>query len=100
VSTELERKMQYTPETLEFSRKRVNLFMSMRFKDKVRLSGFSPPTWARWLNGERHPSTATLEQLAESLSVEDPLLDGLNPMEILAGILIIRDRTREKRKAA
>jgi hypothetical protein len=40
-----------------------------------------------------------LEQLAESLSSK-PLLSGLNPMEVLAGILILRERTLEKRRVA
>jgi len=91
--------MKYTLDTLEFSRKRVDSFISMRFKDKVLLSGFSEATWTRWLNGDRNPSTATLEQLAESLSSK-PLLSGLNPMEVLAGILILRERTLEKRRVA
>lgn len=92
-------KMSYTLDTLEFSRKRVDLFLSMRFKDKVRISGFSEASWTRWMNGDRNPSTVILEQIAESLSNHSSLLAGLNPMEVLAGILIIRSQKANPRQA-
>ncbi len=85
----------YTLETLQFSRKRVALFLSMRFRDKVRLSGVSESTWARWLSGDSQPSIATLEQVADSLSNCDRQLSDLNPMEVLAGILIARSSRRQ-----
>jgi hypothetical protein len=91
-------KMRYDLDTLEFSRKRVDLFLSMRHKDKLAISGFDASTWSKWCNGERHPSMATLEELAAKFSAAKPTLFGLNPMEMLAGILIMRSRTLEKRQ--
>lgn len=43
---------------------------------------------------------ATLEELATKFSAAKPTLFGLNPMEVLAGILIMRSRTLEKRQKA
>lgn len=83
--------MQSNLNTLEFSRKRIDLFLSMKPRDRIRLSGYSRATWHRWFNGERGISSVTLEEVAKSLSTHSPLLSGLNPMEVLAGILIMRD---------
>ncbi|NEP14766.1 MAG: hypothetical protein F6K14_32145 [Symploca sp. SIO2C1] len=89
----------YTLDTLQFSRKRVDLFLSMRFKDKVQTSGFSEATWTRWMNGNQQPSIVVLEQVADSLSKHSPLLSDLNPMEVLAGILIMRSQKANPRQA-
>lgn len=87
--------MRYTINTLEFSRKRVDIFLSMRMIDRICLSGYSRATWHRWFNGERGISSVTLEEVTKSLSAHSPLLVGLNPMEVLAGILIMRS-TKQK----
>lgn len=91
--------MQYTLDTLEFSRKRIDLFLSMRYSDRIRLSKYSDAAWSMWIKGDRDPSMSVLIALSERLAAYSPLLTGLNPMEVAAGILIMRSRRIEKDKA-